>query len=317
MKNLILFLAIGLFIVGCDKIENPYKDNIITKGTAAYDSSSLNKGLYPGNWEDYLSNYWPVFPHNANTNRNVLIEDFTGHMCPNCPAGANIAHQIVAAHPDRAFIASIHAGPSVTGITNFQETEPGLFSADFTNPQGLGYGIFFNDGFGFIGNPRGPINRSIFGSEQMFTSPTSWSSNATNMINENNLKVNIQAKVNYFSPTRGLFLHVEVDAIADLPASARCVVYFIQNEVIAPQKNGPLVDTNYHHKDIHRGNIDGQLWGQPLLSDGAALLAGKNALMYYSYKIPQEYDPAKCHLLIYIMNNDTKEIYQVIKAEIM
>jgi len=318
IKKLGVFLIIAIALVSCDKIKNPYKPVSAgnTPGTSANDSTNLDTTLYPGNWNDYLTTVWPSFSPNTNANRNVLIEDFTGHKCPNCPAAAVIAQQIETDNPGRVFTASIHAGPSATGLTDFQETDTD-FPEDFTNPQGLGYGIFFYNGYGFAGNPRGPVNRTVFGTDFMFTSPTSWTANATNTINDNVLAVNIQAIVNYYPTTHGMYLHTEVEALTDLPASARLVVYFIQDEVIAPQKNGPVTDPAYHHHDIHRGNIDEQMWGQALLADGVALLTGKKARLNYAYKIPDQYDPATCHLLIYVMNNDTKEVYQVIKQAIL
>jgi hypothetical protein len=324
MKNksigfkLIFGFVLSFAFFACDKITNPYKPSsaVNTVGSAAYDSSSLNHSLYPGPWSQYVATKWPTFSANTNTNRNVLIEDFTGHKCPNCPIAATTAEQIEAANPGRVFVAAIHAGPSATGITNFQETDA-YFTQDFTNPQGLAYGIFFKDGYGFAGNPRGPINRTVFGTDYMFTSPTSWTANTSSMLNDNVLKVNIQAKVNYFDTTRGMFLHVEVEALQDLPATARCVVYFVEDQVIGPQKDGPIIDSNYHFNNIHRGNIDGQVWGQALLPDNAALTTGQKALLYYSYQIPQQYDPSKCHLLIYISDDNTKEIFQVIKQTIL
>ena len=66
--------------VGCDKIENPVvvKENVI------------NTDLYPGEG-DYVI---PPFGDYPSSTQNVLLEDFTGHRCGNCPTAADIAHEL-------------------------------------------------------------------------------------------------------------------------------------------------------------------------------------------------------------------------------
>ena len=153
MKQAVLFIAFaitfGLYLLpSCDRITNPYPPLV---------NLELDTTLYPGNWSDYLANEWPTFTANTNTDRNVLIEDFTGHKCIFCPAAADLAHQLQEANPGRVHVASIHAG--VDGIGDFQSVDA-EYTLDFTNPDGLFIGTWFgtNDG-GFVGNPRGPISR--------------------------------------------------------------------------------------------------------------------------------------------------------------
>ena len=106
MKKGLLFIAFtiafGLYLLpACDRISNPYP---------VQPCLELDTTLYPGNWSEYVANEWPTFTQNTNTDRNVLIEDFTGHKCIYCPAAAELAHQLHEANPNRVFVASIHAG---------------------------------------------------------------------------------------------------------------------------------------------------------------------------------------------------------------
>ncbi|MEO9258461.1 MAG: hypothetical protein ABI207_08765, partial [Crocinitomicaceae bacterium] len=101
IKKISILLIIGFTLVACDKIKNPYKPVSAgsTPGTSANDSTNLDSTLYPGNWHVYLTTQWPSFTADTNTRRNVLIEDFTGHKCPNCPIAATIAEQIETDNP--------------------------------------------------------------------------------------------------------------------------------------------------------------------------------------------------------------------------
>ena len=211
-----LITGLALFLItSCDHVENPYPQLVTT---------DLDTTLYPGMWSDYVSNEWPVFSQNTNTNRNVLIEDFTGHKCVFCPAAADLAHQLHEANPSRVYIASIHAGP--TGMGDFQTITLPDYPTDFTNPQGLEIGTYFgtNDG-GFIGNPRGSINR--FDNGYIFQSPAQWSSMTNDQITQNDLKVNIQSDLNYFPSTKGAFLHVEIEKLDQNLNNGLKINYFV------------------------------------------------------------------------------------------
>ena len=43
------------------------------------------------------------------SNKNVVLEEYTGVNCTYCPDGHKIANQIVAANPDRVFVINVHA----------------------------------------------------------------------------------------------------------------------------------------------------------------------------------------------------------------
>jgi len=226
MKNvltLIGFIAIsGLAtFISCNKVTFP---NVIT--------TELDTTLFPGNFAEYV---FPTFDENTNTERNVVIADYTGHQCPFCPPAAAQAELIEAANPGRVFVAAIHASPENDGTGDFQKVTD-EFPRDFTNPQGLEMAIeFFNLGVGFTSNPKGTVNRVPRDDVFFFLSNGEWAAK-TDKVLETELDVNIQAKSNYFPETNGVFLHVETDFINDLEGTYNIVVYALEDEVISRQK---------------------------------------------------------------------------------
>lgn len=299
MKKLALLFVVFLF--ACDKIDKPIQNTI--------KPNNLDESLFPGDWSAYP---WPVFEENTNTNRNVLLEDYTGHTCVFCPFAADVAAQLETDNAGRVFVASIHASPGGKG--DFQLLEPPTFVHDFTNAQGIEYGVTFQAGYGFVGNPRGTINREIF-SDFMFQPASNWESSLSAILTENKLEVNLQAKVNYFESERGLFLHTEIDPMELSTDSINVVVYLIENSFVAPQKkSGEPTILDYQHHNVHRGNIDGLAFGRNL-TDDYKKENGKYQIDM-SYKLPNQYDPSNCHLLVYAMNPVTYKIYQVIKVAI-
>jgi len=172
-KSLFTVLTIvALIFSSCDKVENPFPPKVNT---------DLDTTIYAGNWSDYLANQWPDFSSipNENPDRNVLIEDFTGHNCNFCPAAGEIAHAIHTSNPSRVFIASIHASNTISGTSSFQDVNTALgYTIDFKNANGLELGKYFGYTLplsGFFGNPAGTVSRTNDGGEY-FPASGSWSS---------------------------------------------------------------------------------------------------------------------------------------------
>ena len=322
MKTLFFtILCISIFLYSsCDKVRTPYQPPYVD-----IDIALLPAGT---SLQDYKSNYWLGFENNMNENVNVLIEDFTGHRCLGCPIAAVDARNIEIANEGRVFVTAIHAAQD--GGTGFQFTGGTLYYHDFTNPNGLAISTELTPYGGFNGNPSGTFNRKIFGGQMFSTGSSSWAGYVATILNENNLFVNLQAKTNYFEETRGLFLHTEIDIktpTTNVTDELFQVVYLIEDSLIAPQYT-PVEwnlpnnqDLAYIHRDIMRGCIDNQPMGRQVTDafkvdkDGNVLI-GNKYYINYSYKLPDQYNPENMHLLIYVYNNATKEILQVITKNI-
>ena len=136
------------------------------------------------------------------------------------------------------------------------------------------------------------------------------------MISANDLKVNIQSSANYYPSTRGFFLHTEVD-ILDAGINSddlSIVVHLIEDSLVAPQKlSNNSTQYDYVHRDIFRGSIDGFAFGQSL--DAEHLMASGNYEHFYIYELPTDYNPDNMHVIIYVRDEVTEEVYQVIKQK--
>ena len=301
-------------------------------------STELDYSLYPnGDSAHYANNAWPTFSINPNTDRNVLIEDFTGHRCIFCPPAADQAHTLKENNPGRVYVASIHAGPeqfTQIDAENWNGVAPGDFQTlvsptwvhNFANAEGLQLGghfgpFGFNSTTGFWGNPRGMVNR-VETSGDNTLAVSNWSSAVGNIISTNDLKVKIQAASNFYPSTRGLFLHTEIEVIdPGLTNDLYTVVYLMEDTLIAPQKFPSMDSLDYKHHDIMRGCLDKRPFGQKLDSDH--VIDGK---YYYNYSVmlPEgpfntgdghTFDYSNMYLIVYVRDNITEEIYQVIKHD--
>ena len=85
MKKYFKYLLV-ICIFSCDKIESPLPEEY----------GKFDWSLYPGDPVDYnydlvnLENNWGP----NNNPKSILLEDYTGHKCTNCPSAAQIAKDL-------------------------------------------------------------------------------------------------------------------------------------------------------------------------------------------------------------------------------
>lgn len=309
MKRIIIIAFVGifsLFQLACDKVDNPIKPAV-----------ELDTTIFPGNWEGTYPEI--IWTQNANTNRNIMLEDYTGHKCPNCPDAATEAEILESANPGRVFVSSIHAG--IGGISTFQELAndcgtvdnlEGKYCTEFYNTESIAYGAEFQSGFGFFGNPQGNVNRLAPDGEDMFSLYNQWNPRIAAQLADNDLKINIQVQSNYYPSTNGFFLHTETEFLEDLGSEYNLVVALIENDVVDWQDVDGTAEEFYHHHNVFRGCIDDLAWGRTI-SGGTE--ATNKTYLDYTYKLPTGQDNSDFHLLIYAYDLATYEVMQVIKHE--
>ncbi|MFZ9028684.1 MAG: Omp28-related outer membrane protein [Crocinitomicaceae bacterium] len=325
MRNLALIIAVvsavmlGTTFTSCDRVEQAFPP-AIKLDTLLYTGATGNL------WQDYVNNEWPDFDTIANTNplTNVLVEDFTGHNCSNCPAAADIAHALYEANPTRVFVASIHS--SNVGESPFQAVNEGQgYTVDFMNTQGLWLGNYFGQtvqNSGFFGNPGGTVSRTREQTD-LFYGSGFWSTK-TNEVLAKPLAVALKAHVNYYDATKAFYLHTEVEVLdgslntSDLSVTA----YLIEDSLVGPQNVQSTYTADYIHRDIMRGTLSGIALGRDLTSGTES--NGKYYLDY-SYEVPDQlapvgqpttYNVSNMHLLIFVHDKVEHVIYQVIKKKI-
>lgn len=306
-----MIVFIAALSVGCDKITNP----VIKK------ENTINTDLYPGEG-DYVI---PAFGDYPSSTKNVLIEDFTGHRCGNCPTAAVIAHDLKEEYPGQVFVASIHSSLPpyfFQSVTEEGDPEYPAYSHNFRTEAGDQYPLDIGE---FIGNPEGLINRITDGAGQIWQFHPTWSQKVGEILDDNSpLLMNVQVNTNYYTETRGLFVHVQSESLANIEGRYNMVVYLIQNEIVDWQLDyisDPQNIEFYPHKDVLIDNINGT-YGDQLFASTSVI--GESFQNHYTYEVPEETevegsdpgDDTGLSLIVYLMNRDTYEIIQVIEKSV-
>lgn len=206
------------------------------------------------------------------SNRNVVLEEYTGVNCQYCPDGHKRANQIKAAHPDRVALINIHEG----GFAN--NTYTTQFGTALANQTGL-------DGY-----PSGTVNRHVFSGSSTAMGRGDWA-NAANAILGMSSPVNIAAEGTLDWTTRTLNLRVQLYYTGTQSVSSNALnIAITQDNVMGPQVGAStwypemLVGDQYTHMHMLRHLITGQ-WGETITDIAPGTLVEKT----YEYVIPQQF----------------------------
>lgn len=200
------------------------------------------------------------------TNKNVLLEEYTGGYCSYCPNGHRIANEVAAKYPGRVFPVNIHAG-------NFAYTT----YPNMTTTQGNEY----NNNFGVTSYPTGILNR--VGQ----VSYTQWEAKVDEMMKENAI-VNIAGDYTINAATRTVQITVEMYYTGNSSQSTNYLtIYMLQDDIVGYQAGSNLnptqiVDGQYNHTHVFRSAIT-STWGDAVSPTTAGSLITKT----YTYTIPQ------------------------------
>lgn len=264
----VLLLAL-VTISGCDKIEPPYMTNADNGG---------------GDGEVV---------------RKFLLEEFTGHRCPNCPAGTETAKTLKNFYGDRLVIVTIHAG-------FFAMPMSAPFEYDFRTPEGTA----LNNHFGITQNPVGMVNRTGFEGALLLT-PASWGS-AMQAFEDSEPDIKLDIGLTNMSGDGNYRLDAGVTSLKVLEDDLYLVALLIEDGIIKPQKtndpeypDGEILD--YEHNHILRKGIT-DIWGEKISEGlfGVDDVQNRN----YNFQLDAEWVADNCSVVVYVMNSNM-EILQV------
>ncbi|MBR4646088.1 MAG: Omp28-related outer membrane protein [Bacteroidales bacterium] len=204
------------------------------------------------------------------SNRNVLLEEYTGVQCTWCPDGHRMANELKATNPDRICLINIHQG---SFAANTYTTQFGNALANQTNLDGY---------------PSGTINRHVFSGNKTALNRGEWANCANQILNMSS-PVNIAAEGTLDMSTRTVNIRVQLYYTGSQTVTSNSLnVAILQDNVLGSQVGmsmnpAQVVGNQYNHMHMLRHLITGQ-WGETIETIAQGTLVEKN----YEYVIPAE-----------------------------
>lgn len=263
---------------------------------------------------DFVNNVNPpVDPSSPTTTgaivyRNVLVEDYTGHKCGNCPTAAIQLKSLEAQYPGKVIPLAVHAGFfAQTNLT---------YPTDFQNSVGDAYDLQF--GNSAAGNPNGLVNRVGYGTGAFIKQWSSWSSEVSQQLQKAAIfKIKIHNTFN--TATNELSTDVTVKSLASNIGTYKLVVLLTEDSIIAEQldytkPSGQQTILNYEFNHVLRSAVN-STWGDAVFTTSANV-NDSVVKAYHNIPVNASYRPSKCHVVAYIYDAaaSSPTYYEVLEA---
>ena len=224
--------------------------------------------------------------------RAVLIEDFTGQYCVNCPRATEEIERLVEEYGDTAVIAvAIHSGP----FSKSQGTFTPLYTA-----QGDEY---FNH-WGLSVQPIGLVDRLFSSTPFDFTD---WAGAV-------NYELGIKAPVSiwvdaFLDDNDEVDVSVEVIGLDSALVKGKLQLWMVEDSIDSFQlMPGGGREEHYNHMHVFRAALNGA-WG-----DDLSVNHGEVFQKNYSFPMDPSWEPAHCAIVAFVYDEDG--VKQVIKCKL-
>lgn len=224
--------------------------------------------------------------------QKVLVEDYTGHKCPNCPDAATEAEDLKAIYGDQVVIVAVHAGFFASPSTGFE--------TDFTTPEGDAMNGFF----GFAAYPTGMVNRKGYPGQHVLNFQA-WPPAVADALMDEPL-----ADLNLTATLEGNIVTADVEVIyqSALDGAYAAVVWITEDGIIAPQVYVGQTIPDYEHNHVLRTSLN-STWGDTISSGPVEVLTPYNET--YSTSWNAEWNEQNCHVVAFLYDMATFEVLQV------
>ncbi|MBR5663865.1 MAG: Omp28 family outer membrane lipoprotein [Bacteroidales bacterium] len=281
MKKLSLFAltAIILGMMSCDKLKEPYFTEPIVQQS---DTIALTAA-------DTL---------NFDGKIVVLLEDYTGVRCVNCPAAAELAASLQTQYGEHLVVLGVHPK------TSYQNPAGGF--PDFRTDDGNEWNSFFN----VSAYPTGMVNR------QSAIGTATWATEVDNLIG-NDAPVRLIIKSEYDDATRELKLSIHSKFLQNVASDdVRLTVCMMENNIVGLQLTPNGADENYVHRHVFRGTADGLTWGRTLDTEAESIAAGRNFITNMKFTVNEDYNADEFYIVAMISDNNTKQVLMTAEKKI-
>ncbi len=300
MKRVIIAFGAGLLAISGCKEKAPYIN--LSHSAAAIDTTYV--GAVP-----------------TAELHNVLIEDFTGASCTNCPA----AHAVIL-NLQNTYNTSANSRVNVMSMHNldlsFGQTFPTDSSKyDFRQTQATEVG---DQVYGHVGAiPVGGINRLPLagGTFPYQISRADWNDDVAAELLKTD-SVNLAVASTWDNATRKASISVTISYPFATSTLQNLSIAIVEDGFIDWQEDSQSpsnYDTFYHFDDVFRGFVTASPFGDAILPAIPNKEPGRVCVRNYSYTLDSKYNAANCRVIAFVTGNDANSgriIYQSKQAKL-
>ena len=230
--------------------------------------------------------------------RAVLIEDYTGQFCVNCPLATEEIERLIEQYGDSVVIAvAIHSGPFSKRIGELSPLYTEVGDQYFTR-------------WNLSSQPVGLVDR-LFGSTPF--GYTDWGGGVNYELTESAISeapVSFLTDINYDVESRKAFINVQTIGLDQDRVSGKLQVWFVEDSIDSFQHmpDGSRVE-HYNHMHVFRASVN-DLWG-----DDLTVSHGEVAAKDYEITLDPAWVPEHCAIVTFLY--DEAGVRQVAKKKLI
>jgi len=232
--------------------------------------------------------------------KNVLLEEFTGVRCTNCPEGHELLDNLENQYGSRFIAVSAHS--------DFQ-AEPYPGDQDLRVPDAEDLQFFLRP---LLAKPSGSIDRKKFPGDSLLLVFTSkWTAYVGQQM-ALTTPVNIYIETDYSDANRELNISVTLHYTAEDVLESKLSVMLVEDNIITRQLNGNVIDSNYVQKRVLR-KILPSVNGMPLTITRET---GRVIVRSFSLELPEAWVIENLRVIAFVHRSQgTKEVVHSVQAK--
>ena len=236
--------------------------------------------------------------------RQVLMEEFSGVRCVNCPAGSEAIEVLISIYGERLVPVSIHSGffaaPYPESRYDFQ-TQAGNSLLDYLS-QPLGY-------------PTASVNRKTFaGEESLQLNQNKWAGFVANeLLVAPAIKIDLRS--DYRTDDRSLSVEVDLYVQENMQTDdLRLSVVITEDKIRDFQLTPQGKIGNYEHRHVLRGFLT-EFNGMRLTE---SLVTGALITKDLNFSLPTSWHAENCSIVAFVnLNGEQKDVLQAHQIKLM
>lgn len=238
--------------------------------------------------------------------RNLLIMEFTGNSCSNCPTGAAIVEQVQEEEsPGRVIAVGLHPYGN-----NYTDPVQSIYTAPEKQDLRSEIATVFYNYYKPNGFPSAVFNGQ---KSSMSTSTGDWATIATKAL-EASSALTISATCEYDDETRLLTVDYTVEFLDDVFQKLNLTVLLVENKIMGTQTmpDGKK-NLHYEHNHVIRASLNGD-WGEEL---GASFDEGSKLTGRASMTLNEKWVAENCDVVVYAYLDENKEVEQATSVSVV
>jgi len=244
----------------------------------------------------------------------VLIEDYTGHTCGNCPIAAKEANRLLTKYPERVVVMGVHC----TFFAKPKNLSSGAFKEDFRTATGDALEALFN--VGSAGLPKGLVNRRRFGGASVsILNDSDWEARLVQILEEPTPAIKVELAPTFNSGNGSLSVLSKLTFQKGFEGKLKMAMYLTEDSIVNWQKvygRDPEDQADYLHRHVLRSDL--QVEGEEYLINAGNPIPLKEAFTTnWNTVVASKVKIKNCHVILILFDPETNEIVQVGEKKVL